>query len=176
MTDTKTYDSDLYTHNSASKRWWDQRMMKANKKRKQVTSHQRGIEGRSQYLCPGRTRIELRPPHQLDSMAVAGLSYQHYSRLALEVIHITRQKNFLNFDWGKLGVAYDSIVQLWKRMTTKEGVNWVNSTTSMTCYLFPFLVFFDPFSCFLWYLDVPHWNTRSIHAGETEGLQKPGCI
>ena len=46
-----------------------------------------------------------------DSMAVVGVSYWHYSRLALKVIHIRRQKNSLNHDRGKLGVAYDSIIQ-----------------------------------------------------------------
>ena len=50
--------------------------------------------------------------HQVDwdSMKVLDASSRHHSRLALEAIHIRRQKNSLNRDRGKLGTAYDSII------------------------------------------------------------------
>ena len=43
-----------------------------------------------------------------DSMKVLGVSSRHYSRLALEAIHIRRQKNSLNHNRGKLGTACDT--------------------------------------------------------------------
>ena len=45
-----------------------------------------------------------------DSMKVLSVSGRHYSRLALEAIHIRRQKNSLNRDRGKLGTAYDFVI------------------------------------------------------------------
>ena len=41
-----------------------------------------------------------------DLMKILGVSSRHYSNLALETIHIKRQRNFLNHNRGKLGTAY----------------------------------------------------------------------
>ena len=70
-----------------------------------------------------------------DSTEILGVSSWFYSRLALEEIHIRRQKNSLNCDRGKLGIVhvYDSI---WDGQ--KEGVNW----TCRMCCLFFFLFIF----------------------------------
>ena len=44
-----------------------------------------------------------------DSTAVLDVSRWHYSKPALGAIHIRRQKNSLNRDQRKLGIAYDSV-------------------------------------------------------------------